>query len=92
MEMIQQRPLMVGLKRLHFRVEFFAQAAQPVVDFGERRPSVDVGLTAPQQVEVGAVEDEDLQAPVALGHRGPSVTYVTEGACPSWYSICGLVA
>jgi hypothetical protein len=40
--------------------EFAGQVLQLRVDFGQRGLAVDVGFAAPEQVEVGAVQDEDF--------------------------------
>ena len=61
---VDQRVLGVGLERLQLMAGRGGLCAQAGIDVGQRRAPVDLRLAAAEQVEVGAVQDQQS------GHRG----------------------
>jgi hypothetical protein len=49
------------------------QPRQPLVDLGQGGGAVDVRLAAAEQVQVGAVQDEDLHGSTGCGGGGGGV-------------------
>lgn len=56
---INQRAFVIGLKCPHFEAERFAFGFERGVNIGQRRRAIHLRLARAEQVEVGAVEDED---------------------------------
>src|SRR6186997_181634 len=70
---------MVGLDEEDLHVELDRPAAERCMDVVEGLGAVDLGLTRPEQVQVGPVEDEDAVA-VSAGHDRIAVTGGRVGA------------
>jgi hypothetical protein len=60
LDAVDQLALVVGLERLHGRAALGRQLAQARVDLGQGGAAVDLRLALAEQVQIRAVQDQDL--------------------------------
>src|SRR5690349_3699676 len=67
---------MIGLEPVDVDAVTTGRLAHHGFDLGQRRPSVDLGLPLPQQVEVGAVQDADAHSALEILQPGVELVEV----------------
>ena len=59
-QLVDEHALVVRLQRLELDAALVSEAMQPLVDLRQGRRAVDVRLAAAEQVQVGAVQDQEF--------------------------------